>query len=191
MQHRATYCNDVIPDSLSSLVLVVVGALLPILIDTPSNVAEARSHAPSSLVYISHSLPPSFSLSLSRSCLLECARHNRTLRPRTLSIAVTNLRAVGRRDQIASSIKARSQKSKSLARSFHTFKPSPQTSTDVDQLRSASAISSLGTTRHRKLKFCVLKSAARTGGDGQRALVGTRVQNGQLQRARSQMSRLP
>lgn len=49
LQHRTTYRNDVIPDSLLLLVLVVVGGdsgTLPILIDT-SNVAEARSHAPS------------------------------------------------------------------------------------------------------------------------------------------------
>lgn len=47
MQHRATYCNDVVPNSLSSLVVGSSsgGGALPILIDTPNNVVKARSHA--------------------------------------------------------------------------------------------------------------------------------------------------
>jgi hypothetical protein len=62
MMHRTTqYRSDVVPISLSSFVVLVGsgggGGALPILIDTPNNVAEARSHAPFSLacpsVYLS------------------------------------------------------------------------------------------------------------------------------------------
>lgn len=146
LQHRTTYRNNVIPDSLSSLVLVVVASAAAAHFPSSStrrvtSQRRGRMLRPS-LVYIS--LSPSFSLSLSCSRLRECARHNRTLRPRTL---YRGYQSACRRPTWPSSTNAKPQKSKSL----HSSKPP-----------------SLLEPRHCKckLKSRALKSAARTGGDG-------------------------